>query len=603
MYISKIRIQNFKCIKDSTIALDPHFNLIIGKNNCGKSTIFEALRLWKLAFDKFLKARTNNKESSFKANHYFSFTINDLAFLRISEFKRLFHNDAKKNISIQITLEDNSNNQNIEIELPIIFTLTTEEQNLRFSLFENQSNVTTKRFEASKLISQMIQKPLGESFKNLMLITYINPIFQLAANEPCYTIGYIKQMLNQAQVANVLRNIINLYAPKDYKQKNTQIEEKKKDTNLCKIEKSLDHILNNDPNREPTITFTSGFKDSEDSSILIYAHNSVDKSKVELSQLGSGTINLLNILSVLSFGESEGIILNILLLDEPDSHLHSNHQIQLFKYLKKVSEDNNKQMFIITHNHELISCADKVIYIGNNQKKIQAINQDEYSKILEDIATDSDYYRIMVDKNKLSESLKNITKPTLYCEGSSDVNILNVAYKKLYNKELTALEIIDGNSAAHVSETLRAARKDIYTFGLFDSDKEGIQQYNGFNKYNIVKEYIDDNMQRLDYKKNNNTTKEETKIYAMKLPVPKFRSDSAEYFSDNTCIEYMFPDDILKKIGVTFEKKRGNNYETIADLNSAKPIIQKKVNSFSPEYFESFRPIFEAINKYVKIYD
>ncbi|MEY3996968.1 MAG: hypothetical protein RL344_1311 [Pseudomonadota bacterium] len=42
MYISKLRIKNFKCFQDVEITFDPNFNLIIGENNSGKSTIFDA---------------------------------------------------------------------------------------------------------------------------------------------------------------------------------------------------------------------------------------------------------------------------------------------------------------------------------------------------------------------------------------------------------------------------------------------------------------------------------------------------------------------------------------------------------------------------------
>ena len=72
MYISKIKIKNFKCFNDIEVEFDPNFNLIIGQNNSGKSTIFDALRLWQLAFQKFLKDRTNNKKSSFYVGQYFS---------------------------------------------------------------------------------------------------------------------------------------------------------------------------------------------------------------------------------------------------------------------------------------------------------------------------------------------------------------------------------------------------------------------------------------------------------------------------------------------------------------------------------------------------
>ena len=62
MYISKLKIVNFKCFKDTEITFDENFNLIIGENNSGKSTIFDALRLWQLAFHRFLKDRTPERK-------------------------------------------------------------------------------------------------------------------------------------------------------------------------------------------------------------------------------------------------------------------------------------------------------------------------------------------------------------------------------------------------------------------------------------------------------------------------------------------------------------------------------------------------------------
>ncbi|MFC2454122.1 MAG: AAA family ATPase [Candidatus Saccharibacteria bacterium] len=44
MYISKIKLHNFKGFKgDHTIEFDIGVNFFVGDNNCGKSTIFEAI--------------------------------------------------------------------------------------------------------------------------------------------------------------------------------------------------------------------------------------------------------------------------------------------------------------------------------------------------------------------------------------------------------------------------------------------------------------------------------------------------------------------------------------------------------------------------------
>lgn len=44
MYISKLKIQNFRCFDDTEIEFNEGLNVIIGENNCGKTTIMKALQ-------------------------------------------------------------------------------------------------------------------------------------------------------------------------------------------------------------------------------------------------------------------------------------------------------------------------------------------------------------------------------------------------------------------------------------------------------------------------------------------------------------------------------------------------------------------------------
>ncbi|MBS7821115.1 AAA family ATPase [Wohlfahrtiimonas chitiniclastica] len=51
MYIRKIEIENFRQLKDISIDIEEQLSLIIGKNNCGKTSILTAI-------DKLLNEKT-----------------------------------------------------------------------------------------------------------------------------------------------------------------------------------------------------------------------------------------------------------------------------------------------------------------------------------------------------------------------------------------------------------------------------------------------------------------------------------------------------------------------------------------------------------------
>ncbi|WP_227549298.1 AAA family ATPase [Acinetobacter baumannii] len=54
--ISEIFIKNFKGIKELRYYPHEDFNIIIGENNIGKSTIFEAIQLWEKCYTSFIQS-------------------------------------------------------------------------------------------------------------------------------------------------------------------------------------------------------------------------------------------------------------------------------------------------------------------------------------------------------------------------------------------------------------------------------------------------------------------------------------------------------------------------------------------------------------------
>ena len=60
MHIEKILIQNIKTYNKLEFKCNSQFNFIIGENNIGKTTIFDALLIWNMAYQALIKA--NGKE-------------------------------------------------------------------------------------------------------------------------------------------------------------------------------------------------------------------------------------------------------------------------------------------------------------------------------------------------------------------------------------------------------------------------------------------------------------------------------------------------------------------------------------------------------------
>ena len=587
MHISKLKIKNFKCFDEVEIIFDPNFNLIIGENNSGKSTIFDGLRLWQLAFQKFLKDRTNNQQSSFYASQFYSFTIDDISFLRILDFKNLFNNNSKKEFEISLTIS----NGDSEVILPIIFLKTTKGQVLNFQLCKQPNH----RPVASQKISDLFKIPLGSDFKELFLFTYINPIFLLPNKEPQYSKGYILSKLHKAKANEIIRNLLFAISPE-----RKRIKKDEKTDKLIHIENSIKEIL-----KIENINFSKRLED-EESFIKIFSKNEIFNTEVEINQLVSGTINVLNILAVLAYGDYEKFNLNALMLDEPDSHLHFNHQSRLYKHLETVSLDENKQIFIITHNSSLISQFENVLFIRQDQKVINPIPLDEYlENHLKEI--DENHYNVMKElseakkeKNTLSkqlDDLKNINTPLIYTEGPSDVTILENAFVKLYPQIERPFNLINGSCANHLKNifenTSTFEKSEQIQIAIFDFD-DAYNQWNGVKRYN----QIENNPIKCLVKKH-----QDNNGYLILLPVPEIELikkqvliNENETFKHKSIleIEHLFFNQEKFKDWFFEEKAPGGNIYLFKG-DKYKTEFATLTKNFESEDFKHFIPLFEKI--------
>ena len=105
--IKQLILKNFKTFEELAVNPNENFNIIIGENSVGKSTIFEAIHLWEKCYQTLILA---SKKGFYKlqAGTHRYVNYQELDFLRITKDEDLFFNG--KNAEITLNLVDEYEN-------------------------------------------------------------------------------------------------------------------------------------------------------------------------------------------------------------------------------------------------------------------------------------------------------------------------------------------------------------------------------------------------------------------------------------------------------------------------------------------------------------
>jgi len=559
MNIKKIIIKNFKAFQNIEISCNDKFNVIVGENNIGKSTIFEALNLWKLSYNKLIREKNKNKFYKASANYYLPFS--DLNQIRLVDDNDLFNNSdhATASITIVIGAGDVTFSLKIRFEKPGI-------KNSYIRVFNDDDFGEFERFSNFILAKQC-------SLRNAIFMYQTRPISTIFRNEPFYNNGQIEKKISIGKSHDVLRNKI-------LKTENSNVKVAER---FSRLENRLSKVLKQD--------YSIRFKNKnkiDDEYVKITAECNSHK-ELEISMMGSGFLQVVEIFSTIEYIENHIDGLCIILIDEPDSHIHSDLQSYLIDELK---EHDDSQIFVITHNDRLTSKAieGELYYLNDTVKTLGILNSLEildFPKVKTGLAA------------VLSQLEEGDERPLVLTEGKTDQKILNTAWSKLFIGQPIPFQIvssgiqIDEDERTGCADTLRRSLEYLSTLterkiiGLFDNDREGNERFKGLNR-DIFEPHV------LDVGVRKHLTKD---IYGMLLPTPENRIC---FVTTNSLkqrylvIEHFFSDHILNE----------NNMKGEAILDTDVFEISGRKNDFSDncinldcEEFEQFRAIFNEFDR------
>ncbi len=328
MYIKMFHVQNFKSFEDVKVHFNEKINVFTGVNNAGKSTMLEAISLWQECYNKLIqRASKANKMLSIQEDDFIfdvqagkNIAYTDIISVRSPKYEDIFYNlDRKKTIFLYAELMGDHG-----LQLDIGFWISS---------IERASYYKISLYNYSKFNYKLLNN--RQFFNNpatAIHILYAAPLANIAPQEErqhTYKIQYLKQS-HTAYLAFRNRMEALYYRKGDIGNPY--------DT-FCN---QLSVIL-----LDNTGQIQFEFPDSNSLDLHLKIQIGAEISK-DISLVGSGTLQIMEILLNVHEQKKE---FNIILLDEPDSHIHRQLQTRLLSIL---NGSENTQIFITTHNENLI---------------------------------------------------------------------------------------------------------------------------------------------------------------------------------------------------------------------------------------------------------
>jgi len=303
-----LEIENFKRFGGKQrIELD-HPAVLIGPNNCGKTSAIQALALWSQAVKTWYDTRKTSSAKERTAT-----ALNRLAIVSVpvQRTRYFWHNTQVR-----------TGNKDV----PLIVTVGV--------WWENQLVPLSMHFR-NRGDELVYCTPEDDALKNMKLIEYaatinvelLYPMSGLETEEPILQPGRIGVLLGQGQTAQVLRNLCLIVAkdqPDDWKR-------------ITLLMQRLFSVELGTP------------QETARGAIELQYRQRLVKEALDISMSGRGFQQMLLIFSYLYSHKR-----SVLLVDEPDAHLEILRQKQVYVLLRDIATENESQVVMVTHSEVIL---------------------------------------------------------------------------------------------------------------------------------------------------------------------------------------------------------------------------------------------------------
>ena len=359
MKINKVVVRRFKRFGETTFELGDNV-VLAGPNNSGKTTLLQAIATWSLALNRWRELGRFELHGGQKRGEYAKAPIARQAFYSVPlRTFELLWTDRKKASKIEIELTFDGKTIAMEI------------------LSDSTEQVYVRPTRDSKPYR------FFDSYPNPV---YVPPMSGISIEEPVYQTPKINQLLGQGKTGDVLRNLL-LEVSHDSDKWNQLTDD---------IHKMFNYLL---------LT-----PDADGANIVVDYCRKHGAARFDIASAGSGFLQVLMLLTFLQARPG-----SVLLLDEPDAHLHLILQDTIYGILRDAARKSNSQLIIATHSEVVINAVDPRELCAIVGAPTKLVNPNQKETLLDSLKIPNVDILLALEK-----------KCILYLEGHTDLELLRV---------------------------------------------------------------------------------------------------------------------------------------------------------------------------------
>lgn len=380
MFIKSLHLKRFKQFTDTNISFKDGLSLLVGGNNSGKSSVLQALAAWQ--FCKTLLEIEKGRESWVvdRKSQGIGMGIVDFTPMNIPSLAHLWTN---------LKSQKKEEQDGYTLKIKVVWDKSDgEEKYLEIGLSLANDRLFVKVTGTNIRLDEVISADGSLVEGNVPQIAYLPPFAGVTDRETRLTPAMRGRLIGQGLSGGVIRNaLFDLH-------ESNRTERSRLIVGRNKIKGSdLDFLRKSDPweilqRTMQTIFGTElkvvPFNERYHSYLKVESFKGALKDGVfkrhpnynarDLMVEGSGFLQWLSVYALALSPE-----FNVVLLDEPDAHLHTLLQQQLTAELDAVSKTMKKQVLLATHSTELIRRYEheKILALKDRKGKYLANDEDK----------------------------------------------------------------------------------------------------------------------------------------------------------------------------------------------------------------------------------